>query len=92
MEIVRAEELIQRLLEMMVDVVPQETDALVFTCGIKNRADTARWLRMTEAAGFFPLPEVSLAVLRKQKKMAWSSGRQTGAIGGHRGIVLPVRC
>ena len=67
-ETVSAEQVTERLLKMMVDSVPRKARSLVFTCSTKKQTDSERWIRVSENAGFSPLPDVSAAVEKAEKE------------------------
>ncbi len=62
----QADRTTERLLRMMAEEVSETTTLLTFICGTRNVRETERWKRVVSAAGFRPLPGVSLAVERAE--------------------------
>ena len=67
-ETIRAEQTTERLLRMMADSVPGKTRIFTFVCRTKNQADTNRWMRVAENAGFISMPEVSEIVEKAEQE------------------------
>lgn len=57
-----AEQITGQLLKLMAGTVPKKTQLLTFTCSTRNQADTERWRRVSEHAGFVAMPAVSASV------------------------------
>ncbi|MCW5199823.1 hypothetical protein VU05_03830 [Desulfobulbus sp. F1] len=63
-----AERITQNLLKMMADSVPKKTKLFTFTCSTSNPQEKEAWIRITQQAGFIPLPMVSEAVEQSEKE------------------------
>ena len=79
----RAEQTTERLMKMIAETVPPKTRMLTSVCGTTNQADTDRWIRVAESAGFIPMPVVSVTVEKAEREGVVVRASADGCWGQH---------